>query len=209
MDKRKKTGNNDFAARVKSLREGLNLTQVKLAENSGISLALVREIEYGNRFGRPETHQKLATALNVSVSYLVYGTDPPESGSNPALNDFITWLASKNPSHVNLWKLKQIAKVLFENDGDDSEDYEAVIGDDSSSKFRPIAYHHQEEDGSSAVISAHVAETLFRLAAALRIDGNEQQELERFYLLFLALDEAKRKQTFDFLQFLAQQRINE
>lgn len=80
---RTKTGSSQLAARVKKLREVRDLSQEKLSELAGISMALLQKIEYGERFGRKDTHEKLAKALGVTVAYLVYGDEEESDESDP------------------------------------------------------------------------------------------------------------------------------
>jgi len=62
------------------LRAQLHLTQEELAEKAEMALPTLQKIEYGARQGTAETRQKLAKALGVTVSYLVYGTNPVNQG---------------------------------------------------------------------------------------------------------------------------------
>ncbi|MBN9386551.1 MAG: helix-turn-helix transcriptional regulator, partial [Chloroflexi bacterium] len=70
---RAKSGDINFANRIKILRKDLNLTQEKLAEKADITLPLLQKIENASILGSRITHQKLADALGVSVTFLVYG----------------------------------------------------------------------------------------------------------------------------------------
>jgi transcriptional regulator with XRE-family HTH domain len=57
-----------FAQRLKDLRAQANLTQVRLAKKSGVSLGGLRDLEQGHRRPLFETAVKLARALGVDCS---------------------------------------------------------------------------------------------------------------------------------------------
>lgn len=57
----------DFAARLKALRESAGLTQKQLADRAGIHEGLITRYETAGAFPRDTTMQKLATALNVPL----------------------------------------------------------------------------------------------------------------------------------------------
>lgn len=98
---RSNSGDKDLAERIKRLRKDKNITQEQLAESANVSLPLIQKIERGATFGSKFTHEKLAKALGVNVSYLIYGEQgkpksripdlPPDPPLEPelvaALND--------------------------------------------------------------------------------------------------------------------------
>ncbi len=61
--------------RIRSLREALKLPREKLAEKADISPQFLAEIEYGNKSMTLQTLRKLATALDVSTDFIVYGVN--------------------------------------------------------------------------------------------------------------------------------------
>ena len=65
-----------FHARLKELREAAGLTQVDLAERSGVPKPSIANLEQGRRKPALETAQKLATALGVSCEAF---NEPAES----------------------------------------------------------------------------------------------------------------------------------
>ncbi|WP_330229323.1 helix-turn-helix domain-containing protein [Nocardia sp. NBC_00508] len=66
--------NADLGERLKSLRKRRGLTQRELADNSGVSLSLIRKLEQGDRAAaRLETLRKLAIALRTRTSTLQAG----------------------------------------------------------------------------------------------------------------------------------------
>ena len=56
--------------RIKELRKEKGLTQKKLAELAGISQPYLNDLENGNRMGKPETLQRIADPLGVTVKIL-------------------------------------------------------------------------------------------------------------------------------------------
>jgi transcriptional regulator with XRE-family HTH domain len=66
-----KKGDPTLAENVKRLRENKRLTQDKLAEKAGLSINMIQKIEAGERYGRKDTHQRLATALDVTIPELL------------------------------------------------------------------------------------------------------------------------------------------
>ena len=55
-----------FSSNLKELRTRANLTQMKLAEISDLSVGYICDLESGRRWGTPETFSKLAGALGVN-----------------------------------------------------------------------------------------------------------------------------------------------
>lgn len=66
-----KKGDPVLAENLKKLRENKKFTQQELAGLSGLSLNMIQKIESGERYGRRDTHQKIANALGVEVSDLL------------------------------------------------------------------------------------------------------------------------------------------
>ena len=57
--------------RLRELREWASLSQMELAERSGVSRATIADLELGKRGARPKTRRKLAKALGVEPWELV------------------------------------------------------------------------------------------------------------------------------------------
>lgn len=73
--------------RCVELRKGLDLTQEKLSERSGVSQSAVSRYEKGEHLVR-ESEEAIARVLNTSVAYLDGTTDdasPPQDDEPPAL----------------------------------------------------------------------------------------------------------------------------
>jgi transcriptional regulator with XRE-family HTH domain len=62
--------------RLKLARVQRELTQVDLAHQTGVGLRTIRQIEQTDFEPRVATARKLATALGVSVEWLVFGIEP-------------------------------------------------------------------------------------------------------------------------------------
>lgn len=70
------TGDKNLGMRLQEERLKKKWSQEDLAEKAGVGYSTVVKIENGINFGRKDTHQKLAKALGISVSKLVYGNEP-------------------------------------------------------------------------------------------------------------------------------------
>lgn len=56
--------------RIKDLRKSKNITQEKLAEVINMDITSLSKIETGRNYPQPETVEKLANALNISIDKL-------------------------------------------------------------------------------------------------------------------------------------------
>ena len=74
-----------FHARLRELRESVKLTQMDLANRSGVPKASIANLEQGRRKPSLETAQKLATALGVSCEAFnePAGSDEPAPRGRP------------------------------------------------------------------------------------------------------------------------------
>src|SRR5689334_6270068 len=73
----------ELGSRIRALRKARDLTQKELAERAGISEISIKTLETGKYSPRGDTLDKLARALDVSVSVLL-GEDDILSGPWPA-----------------------------------------------------------------------------------------------------------------------------
>lgn len=55
---------------IRDIRNGQGLTQVQLAEMANVSQPYLLDLEKGRRGAKPETWQRIADALNVTVDEL-------------------------------------------------------------------------------------------------------------------------------------------
>ena len=60
-----------MANRIKFIRETLKITQKELAEKSLISAPYLLDLENNRRGARPETLERIAAALGVTVEELI------------------------------------------------------------------------------------------------------------------------------------------
>lgn len=67
--------------RIRNRREALGLMREQLAEQSGLSVQFFAEIELGKKNMIVPSLIKVATALNVTSDYIVFGTDDERSKS--------------------------------------------------------------------------------------------------------------------------------
>lgn len=70
---------NTPAARLETARRARVLSQQELADLSGVSRVAIARIEAGtNTNPRPSTIRRLAVALDVAPTWLMYGEEPDE-----------------------------------------------------------------------------------------------------------------------------------
>lgn len=75
-----------IGSRLRAARERLGWNREELAVQSGVSWSAVAQVESGRRRNlRPDTLSRLATALGVSIDYLVEGRPTPPMLSHQAL----------------------------------------------------------------------------------------------------------------------------
>ena len=92
--------------RIKNCRQAMDLTQEKLAEMIDVSPHYIYEIERGSKTMSLYTLYDLATTLDVSTDYLIYGDEISNTQDNPAASpDQLTLLV--RPFQV-LCKLKNL-----------------------------------------------------------------------------------------------------
>ena len=72
----------ELGKRIRTERRRQDLTQEKLAEMAEISESFMGHIERGGRTLSIETLAKLATALNISIEYILYGKHKSDALSN-------------------------------------------------------------------------------------------------------------------------------
>ncbi|MFV0413337.1 MAG: helix-turn-helix domain-containing protein [Oscillospiraceae bacterium] len=89
-----------FRIYLKTARERMGLSQKELSKMLGVSAGSVGNWEAGLREPGLETIAKIASSLNVSVSYLINGTEeqknnPPPAGASEGLNNIYFSLAKE------------------------------------------------------------------------------------------------------------------
>lgn len=82
----------NFADRVKGLRKEKKITQEELATLAGISVMSIRRYESGDREPKVSDMKKIATALDCTVTYLMFGSesDDPHMTSNDIPVTYVT-----------------------------------------------------------------------------------------------------------------------
>ena len=82
--------------RLKTFREGKNLSQSDIEERTGLLRCYVSRVENGHTVPSLETLEKFARALDVQLYQLMYdGDDPPASPKPVAASLKGSWEASR------------------------------------------------------------------------------------------------------------------
>ena len=95
----------DIGQRIKAARKDIGLTQDQLAQKSGVATITIRQYETGKRQPRLEQLQKIADALDVSISYLLGIVDIdgyllPTAFADPADYEFVKALGFDSPQKL-------------------------------------------------------------------------------------------------------------
>lgn len=80
--------NVDIGSRIRELRKEHGYTQEQLAEYADISVDFLGLIETGRSGMKTQILAKIATVLNVTIDYLVFGTTPYKE--NPKINSMLS-----------------------------------------------------------------------------------------------------------------------
>ena len=91
--------------KIKAARKAKGLTQGQLAQKSGVATITIRQYETGKRQPRLEQLQKIADALDVSISYLLGIVDIdgyllPTAFADPADYEFVKALGFDSPQKL-------------------------------------------------------------------------------------------------------------
>lgn len=91
-----------LGARVRRLREGLGLSQGKLATHSGLSLKMIKDIENDRRGGSVDTLAKLSKVFGVTIQEIATGDSTVEANVLSERIDFrkIGKMISSIPSDI-------------------------------------------------------------------------------------------------------------
>lgn len=60
--------------RLQEIRKAARMTQVQLSQKAGVSQPYLHDLEKGNRNAKPETWERIASALNCTVEELTADT---------------------------------------------------------------------------------------------------------------------------------------
>lgn len=102
-----------LGGRIALLREERSWTQKVLAQNAGISVAFLSEIENDKRNPSTEVLLRIADALGASLDYLVTGRTEVEASRRPLVIDpELTRAARRNGWSVNLASDLQKARAI-------------------------------------------------------------------------------------------------
>lgn len=91
--------NRDIGLRLRSLREGQDLTRERLAEQADISVQFLADIETGRKGMTVQTLRKLALALHCSADAIVFGAPKEERDGRQTL---LTLFASMDQTQREL-----------------------------------------------------------------------------------------------------------
>lgn len=94
--------NEEIGKRIREIRKERNLTQEQLAELADISVDFLSLIETGRNSMKVQILAGIATALNISADYLIYGNSPYKE--NPKINSMLTAVPES--------KRKQVEKLI-------------------------------------------------------------------------------------------------
>lgn len=94
--------NEEIGNRIREIRKERNLTQEQLAELADISVDFLSLVETGRNSMKVQILARIATVLNISADYLIYGNAPYKE--NAKINSMI--------SAVPECKRKQIEKLI-------------------------------------------------------------------------------------------------
>lgn len=94
--KRRQDDISTLAGRLRNRRKAFGWTQVQLAETVGTSQAVIQKIENGKSL-RPRILEELATALEVSPSWLMFGVEEVGELSGDALELARAWANLPEP----------------------------------------------------------------------------------------------------------------
>ena len=84
----------EIGLRVRNKREEYKWTREELAEKAGISIQFLADIETGRSSMTTNTLYKIATALNVSADYIIFGTELPLDTSG--ITDMLSKLSKRD-----------------------------------------------------------------------------------------------------------------
>ena len=94
--------NTDIGNRIRQARKECGYTQEQLAEYAEISVDFLGLIETGRNSMKVQNLAKIASALNVTTDYLIYGTTPYKE--NPKINTMLSVVPES--------KRKQVEKLI-------------------------------------------------------------------------------------------------
>lgn len=112
----------EFAKKVKSMRDSKNMTQEELSDKVGISRPSLANIERGVHIPSLEVAKKLADALDISVDFLLSKRSTPSTNDLSQNNEFAHFIlrASQKLSNDDKERIKQIINAWQEKGKDEN-----------------------------------------------------------------------------------------
>lgn len=99
--------------RIRAIRKAKGLTQQQLAELSGLDDAYIGSVERGERNFSIDTLEKVLTALNVSISELMFSKEhvtKDETIRQEAIDEFVALTSRLNEKQIGI--LRRVSKEV-------------------------------------------------------------------------------------------------
>ncbi|WP_318627802.1 helix-turn-helix transcriptional regulator [Paenibacillus polymyxa] len=104
---------NSVGERIRTIRKAKGLTQQQLAELSGLDDAHIGSVERGERNFSIDTLEKVLTALNVSISELMFSKGhmtKDETIRQEAIDEFVALTSRLNEEQIGI--LRRVSKEV-------------------------------------------------------------------------------------------------
>ncbi|MGG4203769.1 helix-turn-helix transcriptional regulator [Paenibacillus jamilae] len=104
---------NSVGERIRTIRKAKGLTQQQLAELSGLDDAYIGSVERGERNFSIDTLEKVLTALNVSISELMFSKEhmtEDETIRQEAVDEFVALTSRLNEEQIGI--LRRVSKEV-------------------------------------------------------------------------------------------------
>ena len=95
--------------RIKALRKRANLTQEQLAEEAGVSVNFIGNVERGESAASVKTLRRIAKALGVSLKELF---DFSDEDANEIIDEIITLLKTRKWDIEDLRMLRNLVRMV-------------------------------------------------------------------------------------------------
>ncbi|QYK70172.1 MULTISPECIES: helix-turn-helix domain-containing protein [Paenibacillus] len=104
---------NSVGERIRTIRKAKGLTQQQLAELSGLDDSYIGSVERGERNFSIDTLEKVLTALNVSISELMFSKEhmtTDETIRQEAVDEFVALTSRLNEEQIGI--LRRVSKEV-------------------------------------------------------------------------------------------------
>ncbi|WP_342416105.1 helix-turn-helix transcriptional regulator [Paenibacillus sp. FSL R10-2782] len=104
---------NSVGERIRTIRKAKGLTQQQLAELSGLDDSYIGSVERGERNFSIDTLEKVLTALNVSISELMFSKEhmtKDETIRQEAVDEFVALTSRLNEEQIGI--LRRVSKEV-------------------------------------------------------------------------------------------------